>query len=229
MKRVSRKFTRFGIILIMGAVSFFICQRFAFADTVTASPLTVRAEIEQSVEVSYVIFEGAPTDGKVVDSMAFGVLTDRFPGDTQSRGCLFSDKWYTVMVFVGAIGGPQYEITQTAEALSSGIAEIPSNVYLCTPVYAPEDEWQWAGGSKAQGSQPAGSALHEAGTAVEANKKIYTSESNGSSRIIQIVYSITNGYKADGGVWPGFTGEGAPLSLPPGAYTGAVTITVTTL
>ncbi|MBL7081730.1 MAG: hypothetical protein ISS44_04100 [Candidatus Omnitrophica bacterium] len=223
---VSKKFL---IILMMGMVSSFICQKMAFSETTTAATLSVQAKIEQSVEVSYVIFEGAPADGNEADSMAFDVLTDRFPGDTQSRGCLFSEKWFTVMVFVGVVGGPQYELTQTATALSSGTAEIPTNAYLCTPVYAQEDEWQWEGGKKAQGPQPAASSLHEAGSAVEANKKIYTSEPNGSARIIQIVYSITNGYKSDGSVWPGFTGEPIPLNLPPGQYTGTITITLTTL
>lgn len=204
------------------------------ADILTAVPLRVQAEITQSIELSYVIFEGAPTNGVLVDSMSFGILKDRFEGDTVSRGALFSDRWFTLMVIVGARGGPQYEITQTASALSNGTAEIPTNAYLCTPVYAEQDEWQWYGAvgelyRQAQGPQPAGSALHPAGPAAVAGKKIYTSEPLGSSRIIQVIYSITNGYREDGNTWPGFSGDPIPLNLPPGEYSGSVTITVTTL
>lgn len=204
------------------------------ADTLTAVPLRVQAQITQSIELSYVIFEGAPVDGVLVDSMNFGILKDRFEGDTVSRGALFSDRWYTVMVIVGARGAPHYEITQTSSALSNGTAEIPANAYLCTPVYAAEDEWQWEGAAgelvhQAQGPQPPGSVLHPPGSAVDVNKKVYTSEPLGSSRIIQIIYSITNGYQESGDVWPGFTGDPIPLNIPPGEYSGTITVTVTTL
>ncbi|MBN3038716.1 MAG: hypothetical protein JW869_04775 [Candidatus Omnitrophica bacterium] len=206
----------------------------SFADTMSAVPLRVQAQVTQSIELSYVIFEGAPVDGVLVDSMNFGILKDRFEGDTVSRGSLFSDRWYTVMVVVGARGGPHYEITQTASALTSGTAEIPANAYLCTPVYAAEDEWQWEGPAgelmrQPQGPQPPGSVLHPAGTAVEVNKKVYTSEPIGSSRIVQIIYSITNGYKDNGEAWPGFTGDPIPTNIPPGEYSGTITVTVTTL
>lgn len=206
----------------------------SLADTLNAVPLRVQVQVNQSIELSYVIFEGAPTDGVLVESMSFGILKDTFPGTNVSAGGLFSDRWFTVMVVVGARGGPHYEITQTASALSNGTAELPSNAYLCSPVYAEQDEWQWGGPTgeiirEAQGPQPAGSVLHPPGTAAAVNKKIYTSEPIGSSRIIQLIYSITNGYRDDGNVWPGFTGEPIPLNIPPGEYTGTVTITVTTL
>ena len=228
MLKTSVKTIRAGILF------FLLMTQVCLAETVSVAPLKVQTEVTPSIELSYIIFQGAPTDDVKVDNVNFEVLKDRFPGDKASRGSLFSDKWYTVMVFVGVSGGLQYEVTQAASPLTSGTAEIPSNAYLCTPVYAEDDEWHWWGANgelyrKVQGPQPAGSLLHSAGSAVETNKKIYTSEVKGSSRIIQIVYALTNGYKADGGIWPGFVGEGIPLDQPSGVYSGTITITVTTL
>ena len=221
-------------ILTIGIGLFYLLVVEVSADTFNTVSLRVQAQITQSIELSYVIFDGPPVNAVIVDSMNFGILKDRFEGDTVSRGALFSDKWYTVMIIVGAQGAPQYEIVQAASPLSNGIVEIPANAYLCSPVYAAEDEWQWEGPAgelmrQPQGPQPPGSVLHSPGSAVETNKKIYTSEPLGSSRIIQIIYSITNGYQESGEVWPGFTGDPIPLNIPPGEYSGNITFTVTTL
>lgn len=160
-------------------------------------------------------------------SLAFGTLVhtyiDPVTGLEQDAGVWFSNVGYCVVVFAQGFGR-RYEIRST----SAGIAGLPSNgvgAFGITPIYSAEDEFVYPDGTRvAQGTQPTGSSLGTAGTAVMTNKRVYLSENPSTARILQVYYGVPP--KKAGGVdpFPGWTG--IPLTHPSGSYSGSVTISI---
>lgn len=185
----------------------------------------VDEQLELTIWIKQVQDEQDPgTEGTEVTSMSFGALTDTF-ADGSPAGNLFCRTWFAVFM-IPSTSGRAYIVRQTSNRLTSGANSIPDNCFMMSPDYQRLDEWQWTGGSAAQGPMPGGASLGSPGSAVGSNKTIYTSEAAGSSRIIRCYYSITNGYQADGTPRPGFSGEGIPLDQSAGHYTASVTFSV---
>ena len=160
-----------------------------------------------------------PWTGTTVTAMTFGPLI-RTLADGTDAGVWYSSKYYCVIIFTTSFG-KRYEVRSTCAGLTSGATSLPAGSFGLTPGYASQDEWS---AGNPQGTQPTGSVLGAAGTAVATNKAIYTSETAASNRIIRAFYSLPC-YGA-GGALP-FTGY-TPITLNQAAatYSGTVTITI---
>jgi hypothetical protein len=165
------------------------------------------------------------TGSTEVSSMDFGTLVSSISGGGSS-GLWYSTAGFCVVIFTQPYGKP-YEVKSTCNGLvgQTTAATLPAGSFGLTPVYSADDEWQWDGGSAAQGPMPAGASLGSAGPAIATDKLIYSSESGtATARILQAYYGLPP-YKADGTApHPGF--EPIPLTQAPDTYTGTVTITI---
>jgi len=201
----------------------------AVALAATTASVNVSADVSEQLELVVTLkrvvdSQDPGTEGTDVTSMGFGSLTDTF-ADGTNAGSLFSRTWFAAFLVAKTSGRP-YVIRQSSDGLTSGSNTIPTNAYLMIPDYEPNDLFTWPGGSAAQGAQPTGSTLGSAGPATGLNKTVYTSGSAGLSRIIRCYYTVTNGYKADGSTWDGFSGDPISLDQPSGNYSGTVTYSV---
>ena len=92
------------------------------------------------------------------------------------------------VVMLPVSSGRAYELTQTGTALTNGGGDaIPEGAYVVNPSYQYDDEL----GNEPQGAMPGGASCSPPVSAVGDNNPIYTSDANGTSRVIRSFLSIT--------------------------------------
>ncbi len=213
-----------GFVCILGIASV------AFAGS--SETIAVNAQVpEFSPTITIVILkftdgdpDGNPwTNSSVATSMDFGKFTYLLD-DNSNAGLFFSKSGYCVNIYADSFGKP-YEIRSSCLGITDGTHSLPTGSFGLTPVYSETDEWKYSGGAVKQGGIPAGATLGSAGSAIDPNKLIYSSESGtGTARIIQAYYGFPP-LKAGGGTpFPGFTP--IPLTQASGQYSGTVTVTI---
>lgn len=204
-------------------------QQFAFSADITVSAQVPNNSPEISVTIKELTTAGQePWSGTTVTAMNFGQLTHTLAGGGDA-GVWYSQKYYCVFIFATSFGH-RYEVRSTCAGLTSGSNSLPSGSFGLTPGYAGADRWVASDPNTAQDTDDnppgqlgiAGPAITGAGV----YRTIYTSETEGTNRIIRAFYSLPC-YQT-GGADP-FSGyQPIPLSQPggPTPYTGTVTITI---
>ena len=193
-----RSLRAIGLLL---TVLFLTCSVCPAADTPTNKDFTVSANVTQDLELTGWVkkMSAGQTDPGTEGSteafpspFAFGDLTSTLTGGGDS-GCLYAQTWYCVFL-VANTSGRSYKIQSSGSSLDgSGNAagySLPDESFVLTPAYETLDEWQWTGGSEAQGDDPnTGSDVGDQVSAVGTND-IYDSGTGGASRILRAIYSI---------------------------------------
>ncbi len=165
-------------------------------------------------------------DGEEVEdnTMDFGELTDKL-ADGKGAGGFYSPYWFAVYMFPNAAGSP-YNITSSSEGLVGADTgdDFPATAFVLTPTYSIEDKWD-SSDDEGQGSQPSGSTVYSANSAVGMNKPVYYSGSGGVPVIIRAHYGIPP--HPDTGKPDPFAGwDICPITQAPDTYTGQVTLTL---
>ncbi|HTL70289.1 MAG TPA: hypothetical protein VL404_03260 [Candidatus Eisenbacteria bacterium] len=145
------------------------------------------------------------------NAMNFGTLQDIGTGTLRSTPAGSTGTGDVIALISAVSTGNPYTITQNGTQLTSGSNTLPAGAQTVVPVYATQDN----GGNALVGT------LGTAGSWVNANKTLYTSNAAADTRLIQFHYSITDDPAA------GAT-TGVPTSQAAGTYTATVTFTVTT-
>jgi hypothetical protein len=130
---------------------------------------------------------------------------------------------YVVVVWANGMGA-RYKIQTAGVGPFSGSPALPSGSFKYTPVYAPGDLLIDSNGDgtadTAQGTMPASATLYAKGKAITGGlntwSDVYTSESPGSSRMIQVHY----GFPSLEGVTSYTTDDYIPATQASGTYTG---------
>jgi len=135
---------------------------------------------------------------------------------------------YAVYAWTNGMGKKYYIKSLATGSFVNGVNTLPLGSFACIPVYSIEDYWDPLNPTTTkQGDMPAGATLAGMFAAINAAPQtVYTSETPGSSRIIQVRYGFVP-YKDDG-TPPWTTGLAyAPIltSQASGTYTG-VTVKV---
>ena len=226
---MKRLFTLFLVIIAMVFFGAGVCSA---ADTVNILATAFVPNESPDITVTILRFtDGNPdnnpwtnsVDVTTTGTMNFGTLTYELT-DGSNAGGWYSQAGFCVVIYATPFGSP-YEVKSTCLGLTSGASFLPIGSFGLTPVYSPNDEWVYPGGSTTQGDMPSGATLGTAGSAIAINKIVYSSESGTATpRIIQAYYGLPP-YKT-GGVdpFPGY--EQIPLDQPHGTYSGTVTITI---
>lgn len=210
MKNLTKLVSLFVIVFLVASPS-------CFAATATSGPYTVSASVDGGLTLSVALKKNSST-GTTITSMDFGKLTqfdwtDPISGAVSStlRSSATSTTGtgnVTCMISANSHGIP-YTITQTGTAMSNGTTTIPSGACPVTTAYSPLDN----AGAGLVGS------LGTKGTWV-GTRTLYTSDSVGSIRAFQAIYSVTDDPAAG-------ASSAVPLSQAGGTYNGTVTFTVT--
>ena len=226
---------RTALFTLALVIAVFFAGAVQAADTINV-PVTATIESNSpEIDVTILRFtDGNPdnnpwTVSTEVTSMNFGTLKNMI--GTDPAGQWYSDRGFCVVIYAQPYGAP-YELLSTCDGLATAgpsPVSLPTGSFGLTPVYSEDDEWQWPGGSIAQGPMPTGggASLGDAGSAVATDKLIYTSETGtGTARIIQAYYGLPP--YAAGGADPHPDYEPIPLDQAPGDYEGNVIITIAT-
>ncbi len=202
-------------LTIVAIVTVCVCS-ITQAQTVT---LNVNASVPESLELSYWIRWAEPGQ----DPYEYGHSGDATALDfgtlewNSSLGMWTASRYFTVFLVARTSGRP-YQIKQTCTGLVSGTDNLNES-FVMTPDYIPEDEFQWPGGSAAQGPIPDGDSYGKADIAWGSGKIVYDSNS-GKSRIVRVYYGLATGE-------PGKPGKPITGDYPAGNYTGTVVFTLT--
>jgi hypothetical protein len=203
-----------------------------FVFSASEEPIFVTAEIPtNSPQIKLVILkftDGNPDNDPWTEStqegfLDFGTLTYLL-ADSSNAGLFYSPNGYCVVIFADSFGRP-YDITSSCLGITDGVNFLPAGSFGLVPVYSEKDKYVYPGGESVQGSIPDGASLGPAGTAVNPNALIYSSELGiAKARIIQAYYSLPPKKAGGADPFPGF--EPIPLTQTPGVYTGVVKITI---
>lgn len=206
MKSVHRIAAMVGVL----AVALSPCAQ--AADT-KSHVVNVSATVLSDFRFNLALFKNSTTGAVITNNtMDYGALGETTPSTGTLRSLATSTTGTgSVVALLSVVSSSRvYSVTQTGTILASGANTLPAGACTFVPVYAPEDN----------GGAPLVGTLGTMGSWVGPNKTIYNSDSNGSSRLIQAYYSITDDPAA------GAT-AGVPLNQAAGTYTGTVTFTAT--
>lgn len=217
------------IVLLLAVVVGLIpaaCVYGASSVNVTVNAVVPNATPEITTLVKLLTTPGQnPWDGTTVTQMNFGELTHELAGGDDA-GVWYSQKYFCLFIFANGFGH-RYEIKSSCSGLTSGANMLPTGSFGLVPQYIADDRWDGGDPGSAQGPRPAGSVLGTSGPAITSNKRIYRSETEGSSRILRAFYSLPP-YEAGGAdPFPGY--DPVPLTQASGTYSGVVTITIAAL
>lgn len=193
-----------------------------FAATVTSGTFPISANVDGTMTLNVQLKRNTPTGpGAVASSLAFGNLKEfSFTNPTTqvvSKTLRSSDDTgvgaYVAVITVNS-HQTGYQIRQTGTELRNALANktIPTGACVVKPVYATQDN----GGQTDNGVMPS-NGFSWVGT----DKVLYTN-SAGSIRTIQAIYSITDDPNVG-------ASSAVPLDQAGGAYSGTVTFTATTI
>ncbi|HTL70290.1 MAG TPA: hypothetical protein VL404_03265 [Candidatus Eisenbacteria bacterium] len=185
----------------------------AFAASVSKPAVNVSAVVSSNLQLNMALYKNSvavANDITAGNAMAFGTLKDVGTGTLRSSTTGSTGTGSVVALLSAISTGVPYTITQNGTALTSGVNTLPAGATTVVPVYAPEDN----------GGQALVGTLGTAGSWVNANKTLYTSNAAAAGRVIQAHYSVTDDPAA------GAT-TGVPTSQAAGTYTATVTFTVT--
>lgn len=219
--------------ILIGVISFLLMGSLAWA--ATSINISAKADVPSLSPQITVILRKSPEWGfdknvgpwgpgtSNATSMDFGQLVYKLKDGADAE--IWFSKWgYCAVIYAKPFGKP-YEIRSTASL--SGPSSLPTGCFGLVPAYTEKDLWKYPDGTeKPQGPMPTGASLGVAGPATGTNKLIYSSEpGTGTTRIIQAYYSLPPYEEKGAEPFPGF--KPITLEQKPGAYTGAVTITIT--
>ena len=177
--------------------------------TVTTNGVTTTQENDNPFGTGAIIGStGAP------GTMDFGTLTT-----DPLYGIWTSAKHYCFAVSALTSGRP-YIVQQTCYGIMNGANNLNTALTM-TPVYAPEDQYQYTTHPE-NGILPPGASAGNPTLAFGVNQKVYDSGSTGASRTVQCHYGV---YTAD----PAHPVTGAAVltsSQPAGTYTGKIIFTL---
>lgn len=212
------------LLVVLGVVALFTLKLDA---ATTSGPITVTANIQAGTpDMTVAIYKMPQGDWQQINwqspvtSMAFDKFTV-----VQRTGQ--SPQWTTVDMFVAFCYsdglGTKYQIKSTGTGtFTKGGDTLPNGSFSCIPVYAEEDGWDFDGDGvvdATQGPMPSGAVLGSDGMALSSNLSVYTSDNNGTARIIQSIYAFPP-YEDDGSnPYSGY--QPIPASQANGTYTGA--------
>lgn len=182
----------------------------ALADTASTPTFSASAVVPATIQMNVGLAQNT-TDGPALSNMNFGTLQVAGTGALRSSPNSSTGTGSAVAI-ISAIGsGIPYAITQTGSAPTTGVDTIPAGACTVVPVYSSADN---------TGASFVGT-LGAPGSWVATNKVLYTSDAEGSGRVIQAHYAITDD-PASGGT------AAVPSDQPPGTYSSTVTFTITT-
>ena len=213
--------------LVLVMVTFNLGSLYAATSVNLATTATVPASTPGLTVVLKKIDDGNPdndpfTVSTTVTSMAFGPLKHTLD-DGSEAGVWFAKSFFCAVVFAQPFGKP-YDIKSSSVGIFAGAIPLPPAAFVLSPVYAEQDKYE--GSPNPQGPMPTGASLGATGSAVGANKLVYSSETGAATaRILQAYYSIPP--DGPGGVDPYPGWSGVPLTQSPGSYSGTVTLTIT--
>ena len=199
------------MIVLLIATVITLASPNAFAATASAGPYAVSATVDSALSME-VVLKKNDSAGAIVTDMNFGNLVDIGTGTLRSSATSTTGTGAVVAFITANSHGLPYTIKQSGQPLWNSSTSLPSGACTVVPVYAEADN----GGD----AQPSGASIGTAGSWV-GDRTIYTSETAGTMKTIQAIYSITDDAAA------GAT-DSVSLSQAGGNYSGAVIITVTT-
>ena len=187
---------------------------------------TIAAGTPDATFKVYKALNGGNVDfGNLYTDMNFGRWT--VVQKTGKAAQWISADHFAVVAWTNGMGRKYYIKSLATGSFVYGANSLPLGSFACIPVYAKEDMWDTNNDlipDTQQGAQPVGSTLAGMFAAINATAQtVYTSETPGSSRIIQVRYAFVP-YKDDGSA--PYTGYAPiPTSQVSGTYTG-VTVKV---